>query len=333
MKADQLEEYLARCAKENRMDPFWLISGTDDFLAVEAGDAVRATARQLGYTDRQVLELTASGDWSRLTMAAADMGMFDDRKIVEVRIPTGKVGKNGAPTILQYLDHPIDGVITVFTMPTPEWQTQKEAWWTTLSRKATHIDCTAIERSQLPQWLKARLARHGMSASPETLEAFADMTEGNLFAAAQEVEKLSLLYPKATLTTEQLRTAVANSARFEFDTLFESMKLGQAERIVRIIDGLEAQSEALPFLLAMLTAEIRSLIKLRSGYDQGMSRIPGVFATPSSQRAARRLTVKKLCAALSVCADIDRLAKGLPVPKRDSDPWIELKSVVLFLAS
>lgn len=111
------------------------------------------------------------------------------------------------------------------------------------------------------------------------------------------------------------------------------MRLGQADRIVRIIDGLEAQAEALPFLLAMLTAEIRSLIKLRTGYDNGQSRVTGVFATPSLQKAARRLTVKKLCGALSVCADIDRLVKGLSVPKRDSDPWIELKSVVLFLAS
>ena len=101
------------------------------------------------------------------------------------------------------------------------------------------------------------------------------------------------------------------------------MRLGQADRIVRIIDGLEAQAEALPFLLAMLTAEIRSLIKLRTGYDNGQSRVTGVFATPSLQKAARRLTVKKLCGALSVCADIDRLVKGLSVPKRDSDPWIE----------
>ena len=332
MKADQLANYLARCAGNGFMDPFWLISGADEFLAVEAGDAVRAEARRLGYTDRQVLDLTATGDWSRLSMAAADIGMFDDRKIVDVRMANGKAGKNGGPAIVNYLARPTEGVVTIFTMPTPEWTVQKEAWWGELNRKATVVDCSPVERRHLPQWLKARLARHGLSASPDTLEAFADMTEGNLFAAAQEVEKLALLYPKGEITSEQLRQAVANSARFEFDTLFDSMKLGQADRIVRIIDGLEAQSEALPFLLAMLTGEIRSLIKLRTGYDNGQSRVQGVFATPATQQAARRLTVKKLSAALSVCAHIDRLVKGLPVPKRDSNPWIELKSVVLFLA-
>ena len=322
MKADQLQGYLARSAKDGRLDPFWLLTGSDAFLAVEAGDAIRAEARRQGYTDRQVLDMNASADWSRLTMAAADIGMFDDRKIVDVRLSTGNPGKNGAPAIVKYLDNPIDGVVTLITMPAPDWTVTKEAWWGALQRKATVVDCSPVERAQLPAWLKARLARHELVMSPETLDYFADMMEGNLFAAAQEIEKLSLLHPKGEITSEQLRQAVSSNARFDFDTLFESMRLGQADRIVRIIDGLEAQAEALPFLLAMLTAEIRSLIKLRTGYDNGQSRVTGVFATPSLQKAARRLTVKKLCGALSVCADIDRLVKGLPVPKRDSDPWI-----------
>lgn len=233
---------------------------------------------------------------------------------------------------MKYLERPIEGIVTLLTMPSPDWTVKKEAWWEALQRKATVVDCSPVERSQLPAWLKERLARHGLVMSHETLDYFADMMEGNLFAAAQEVEKLSLLYPKGEITSEQLRQAVSSNARFDFETLFESMRLGQADRIVRIIDGLEAQAEALPFLLAMLTAEIRSLIKLRTGFDNGQSHVKGVFATPSLKQAARRLTVKKLCGALAVCADIDRLVKGLPVPKRDSDPWIELKSVVLFLA-
>ena len=338
MKADQLQGYLARSAKDGRLDPFWLLTGSDAFLAVEAGDAIRAEARRQGYTDRQVLDINASAASMARSgppppWAPADIGMFDDRKIVDVRLSTGNPGKNGAPAIVKYLDNPIDGVVTLITMPAPDWTVTKEAWWGALQRKATVVDCSPVERVYDGPRPKKQPPRPELAMSPETLDYFADMMEGNLFAAAQEIEKLSLLHPKGEITSEQLRQAVSSNARFDFDTLFESMRLGQADRIVRIIDGLEAQAEALPFLLAMLTAEIRSLIKLRTGYDNGQSRVPGVFATPSLQKAARRLTVKKLCGALSVCADIDRLVKGLPVPKRDSDPWIELKSVVLFLAS
>ncbi len=332
MKAGDLEGYLARAEKSGTLDPFWLITGTDGFLRVEAADALRRCAFALGYRDRQVLDMSGNADWSRLTMAAADIGMFDDRKLVEVRLPGSKPGTAGSQAIPAFLERPTEGVITLFSIPTPDWAAMKAAWWTALSRKATVVDCSAVDRHALPGWLRARMARHEQTASPETLEFFADLIEGNLFAAAQEIEKLSLLYPKGELTREQIDSAVSNSSRFEFSTLFESMKLGEADRIVRIIDGLEAQSEALPYLLVMLTAEIRSILKLRTGYDNGMRSVQGVFATASTQRAARRLSVRKLTNALAVCADIDRLSKGLPVPKRDSDPWIELKSVVLFLA-
>ena len=147
MKADQLQGYLARSAKDGRLDPFWLLTGSDAFLAVEAGDAIRAEARRQGYTDRQVLDMNASADWSRLTMAAADIGMFDDRKIVDVRLSTGNPGKNGAPAIVKYLDNPIDGVVTLITMPAPDWTVTKEAWWGALQRKATVVDCSPVERA------------------------------------------------------------------------------------------------------------------------------------------------------------------------------------------
>ena len=144
MKADQLQGYLARSAKDGRLAPFWLLTGLVVFLAVEAGDAIRAEARRQGYTDRQVLDMNASADWSRLPMAAADIGMFDARKIVDVRLSTGNPGKNGAPAIVKYLDNPIDGVVTLITMPAPDWTVTKEAWWGALQRKATVVDCSPV---------------------------------------------------------------------------------------------------------------------------------------------------------------------------------------------
>ena len=332
MRASDLETYLNRARQSGVMDPFWLISGNDDFLAVETTDQIRQCARELGYLDRQVLDMNGRTDWSMLTMAAADIGIFDDKKILEVRIPNGKPGTQGAKVLAAYVEKPTEGVVTLFTMPAPDWAGQKAVWWKTLQQKSTVVDCDTIERAQLPAWLKARLARHRQTASAATLDFFADLTEGNLFAAAQEVEKLSLLYPEGELTEAMIKESVANSSRFDFDTLFESIHAGNAERAARIIDGLEAQSEALPFLLSMLTMDIRYLLKLRSGFDRGMNRVQGVFSTPSMTRAARRLSVKKLANALVVCSWIDRLAKGLPVENRDSDPWLELKSLVIFLA-
>ena len=217
-------------------------------------------------------------------------------------------------------------------MPTPDWSSAKAAWWTELKKQSTVVECNTPERRNLPAWLGARLARHGQSASPDTLEAFSDLVEGNLFAAHQEVEKLALLYPARELTKEEVESAVLNASHFETAALLSAICTGEPARAARIVDALEAQAEPLVPILTFLSMQIRTLIKLRSGYDRRITYVKGVFPTPELQRGAKRLSVKRLSAALDVCADIDRLIKGLPVRDRDSDPWVELKSVALFLA-
>lgn len=324
---------LAGALRAPDLAPFWLITGSEELLMLESGDLLRARARELGYADRQVLELSANSDWSQLPDAAASIGMFDDRKILEVRLPTGRPGQRGSREIPEFLKRPVEGVVVVFTVPRPDWQGQKAAWWQALAKACTTVECDPIERRALPQWLAARLAANGQSAPREVLEAFADLVEGNLLAAKQEIEKLALLFPQGELTLEQITASVGNCSRYTTEALVESFCTGAADRAARIVDGLEGQGEPLPLLLAILSGQIRSLIKLRAAYETtGNLFVRGVFATSAMKAAARRIPMRRLTAALSVCADIDRLSKGLPVPDRDTDPWIELKSVCLFLA-
>ncbi len=316
------------------LEPLWLITGSELLLQLESVDLLRKHARELGYTDRQTLEMNGSSDWTKLFDSAAEIGMFDERKFLEVRIPTGRPGQAGSKMIERFLKlPPLDGVIVVFQIPKPDWQGVKATWWKSLNAACTVVDCEDIPRQDLPRWLAERMARNSQRASREALEHFADLVEGNLLAAVQEVAKLALLFPEGELTDEQISSSVASSSRYSADSLMKSICLGEKERAARIIDGLEAQAEPFPLLLMILTTQIRNIIKLRQAYDNRQTYVPGVFATPELKKAARRLTTKRLSGALSVCADIDRLSKGLLVPSRDSDPWIELKSVALFLAS
>lgn len=322
----------AHLAKSSELAPFLLVTGSEELLMIESGDLIRRRARELGFTDRQVLEMAGNADWSQLPDAAASIGMFDERKLLEVRLPGGKPGVKGAKAIIEFLSSPVEGVVTVFTLPRPDWQGVKASWWKELAQKCTVVDCDPIERRDLPAWLAARLAQNGQSAPREALEAFADLVEGNLLAAKQEIGKLSLLHPPRALTLEEIQSAVGNCSRYSVESLVESVCLGNPERAARIVDGLEAQGEVFPLLLMVFTTQLRNLIKQRTGQDQGVSFVKGVFATPAIKAGARRLTVHKLAAALCVCADIDRITKGLSVTDRDSDPWVELKSVCLFLA-
>ena len=305
----------ADLANRRELAPFWLVTGSEDLLMLESADLLRRRARELGYTDRQVLELSASADWSQLPDAAASIGMFDDKKFLEVRLPSGRPGIKGNKALPEFVERPVDGVVTLFTMPRPDWQGQKAARWQARGTAA------------------GRMRANGQTAARDVLEAFADLVEGNLLAAKQEVGKLSLLFPQGELTLEQIEASVGNCSRYTTEALVESFCTASADRTARIVDGLEAQGEPLPFLLAILTNQIRSLIKLRASFEtSGNLYVKGVFATNAMKAAARRIPLKRLAAALDVCADIDRLSKGLSVRERDGDPWIELKSVCLFLA-
>ena len=313
----------ADLANRRELAPFWLVTGSEDLLMLESADLLRRRAR----------ELSASADWSQLPDAAASIGMFDDKKFLEVRLPSGRPGIKGNKALPEFVERPVDGVVTLFTMPRPDWQGQKAAWWQALVKAATVVECDPVERAQLPQWLAGRMRANGQTAARDVLEAFADLVEGNLLAAKQEVGKLSLLFPQGELTLEQIEASVGNCSRYTTEALVESFCTPSAGRTARIVDGLEAQGEPLPFLLAILTNQIRSLIKLRASFEtSGNLYVKGVFATNAMKAAARRIPLKRLAAALDVCADIDRLSKGLTVRERDGDPWIELKSVSLFLA-
>lgn len=330
ISAPLLEAWLSR---SNALAPFWLATGSEPLLMLESGDLIRHRAKALGYTDRQVLEMSGTSDWSQLMDAAASIGMFDDKKFLEVRLPGGKPGIKGAKAIQDFLAiPPAEGVITLFTLPRPDWQGVKAAWWLALSKTCTVVDCDPIPRPQLPDWIQGRMAKNGQTASREVLESFADLVEGNLLAARQEIDKLSLLFPKGEVTRENIETSVGNCSRYTIEGLVEAISLGAQDRVSRIIDGLEAQGEVFPLVLMVLTSQLRNLVKLRTAQESGQSFVKGVFATPALKAGARRLTLKKLSAALSVLADIDRISKGLAVDDRDSDPWIELKSVALFLA-
>ncbi len=324
---EALEPYLGRAAA---LDPFWLVTGAEELLMIESADRIRSRARELGYADREVIELKGNASWAPLISAADSVGLFSDRKFLEVRVPGGKPGARGEKTLLDYLGAPHEGVVTLFVFPEADWKTAKTDWWKALLKFSTVVACPAVSRKDLPGWLAARLrTRNRQSAAPEALEYFADLVDGNLLAAAWEVEKLELLFPEGEVTLEMIQKSVSGSARYDLPALIASVSTGDAVRAARVVDALEAQGEGLPPIIAMLSLQLRSAARLQAS---GRGFVPGVFTTPELTSATKRWTPKRIEAALTTLAGIDRIAKGLPVAGRNDNPWAELKSVVLFLA-
>lgn len=306
--------------------PLYAVHGAETLLALEAGDAIRAAARQSGCAEREVFHAEPGADWSKLGASAANLSLFSTRRILEIRIPTGKPGAEGGKALEALCARLPDDTVVLVMLPELEWQQLKTAWFNALEGAGTVVEARAISREELPQWLAERLAAQRQRASVETLEWMADRVEGNLLAAKQEVEKLALLLPEGEITLEAIRDAVTDVSRFERDALVDAIHAGEPGRIARAVDSLEAEGEPLPLLLWALAEELRLMMALNGGER------PRRFLDPDrlqrAQRTARLHDAASFDRQLLRAHRIDRMIKGVET----GDAWEEILELCLALA-
>lgn len=334
LRHDALDTHLSKS-----LAPLYVITSDEHLLALEAADKIRKTARAQGLSEREVLVAERYFKWGELLAANQSQSLFGDRKLIELRIPSGKPGKDGGQALQEYVGSLNPDNITLITLPKLDWQTAKSAWVAALQQAGVYIDIPLVERAQLPTWIGMRLAVQKQSADKQSVEFIADRVEGNLLAAHQEIQKLGLLYPEGKLSFEQVQDAVLNVARYDVFKLNEAMLTGDPARLVRMIEGLKGEGEALPLVLWAMAEEIRTLLKLRAGVAQGKPlgalmkeyRIWGPRER-LMEPALRRLKLSQLEAALQEAAQIDKMVKGLRAKAFAGDTWDALLQLGLKIA-
>jgi DNA polymerase-3 subunit delta len=309
--------------------PLYAVHGPETLLALEAADRIREAVRKAGAEERQIHFVEPGFDWSHLASAGSNLSLFASKRLIEIRIPTGKPGAEGGRALEAWcgnLGASGDTDVTLVMLPELEWQAFKSNWFSALERAGVVVEARSVERDELPDWLAQRFAKQKQHASVETLEWLADRVEGNLLAARQEVEKLALLLPEGEITLDMLREAVTDVSRFERDTLIESIHAGDAGRIARVLDSLEAEGEPLPLLLWTVTDEIRLLMGLAAGVR------PRRFLPPermdAASKTARRHDAASFDRLLLRAHRIDRMIKGVET----GDPWDSLLELALGIA-
>jgi DNA polymerase III subunit delta len=321
LRAEQLEAQLKR-----ELASIYVVHGDEPLIALEAADAVRAAARRQGFGEREVFEPGRSFDWSEFEHSTASLSLFGGKKIVELRLATGKPGAQGGEAIARYSERPSREILLLVTLPRLDRMSQSTAWFGALSRVGWVVAVWPIERLRLPAWISERLARQRQRAPREALEFLADRVEGNLLAAHQEVQKLGLLAPEGELSVDVIREVVANVARYDAYTACEAMLAGDAARYVRVIDGLKSEGEAPTLVLWALSEELYALARIQAGAAAGRSvdelmrenRVWGPRQRPM-KAAATRVAPGAVQRALAHAAGIDRAIKGVG----PGEPWDE----------
>lgn len=339
LRADSLEAQLGKS-----LLPLYTVYGDEALLVQEAVDRIRAAARAAGYAEREVLTCERGFDWGALSAAGQSMSLFGERKVLEMRIPTGKPGKDGAEALCRHAALRSDDLLTIVTLPRLDAATQKSAWFGALEQHGAAVRIDAVERNRLPDWIGQRLALQGQrvesgESGRRALQFMADRVEGNLLAAHQEILKLGLLYPAGVLTFEQIQDVVLNVARYDVFKLNEALLVGDVPRLVRMLDGLRGEGEAAPLVLWALTEEIRTLAKVRRGLAGGkplaaLLREHRVWGPRERlmEGALKRVSEAELEAALMLAAQLDRQVKGLRVAGLSGDPWDGLLQLAMTIS-
>ncbi len=334
LRFDAVDTHLTK-----KLASLYVITSDEHLLALEVADKIRRVAKTQGYVEREILTVERSFKWGALLAANQSQSLFGDKKLIDLRIPTGKPGKDGAAALQAYIAHLSPDNLTLITLPKLDWASQKAAWVSSLQQAAVYIDIPLVERAQLPGWISLRLSAQGQSADRQSLDFIADRVEGNLLAAHQEIQKLGLLQPAGKLSFDVIHDAVLNVARYDVFKLNEAMLTGDVARLVRMLEGLKGEGEALPLVLWAVAEEIRTLLKLKSGMIQG--RPLGVMLKEYRiwgpreklmEPALRRVSLASLQSALQEAAQVDKMVKGLRAKVFAGDAWDALLQLGLRVA-
>jgi DNA polymerase-3 subunit delta len=289
-----------------------------------------------GYTERSSYTVAgAHFDWSAVLAAGGSLSLFADRQIIEIRIPSGKPGKDGGAALQQIAEaaRGNDSTLTLVMLPRLDKATRTGAWFSALDAQGMSIQIDPIERAQLPAWIAQRLAAQGQRVAPgeegqRTLQFFADRVEGNLLAAHQEIQKLGLLHPQGELSQAQVEQAVLNVARYDVFKLSDAVLSAQHLRVARMLGGLQAEGEAEVLVHWTLAEDIRALKRVHDALQAGRplpmalreNRIWGAKER-HFERIAPRLGEAAASRLLHSAHVVDGIVKGLKHPDWPQDSW------------
>ena len=333
LSADRLTAQLAG----EPLRPAYLIAGSEPLLVLEAADAVRAAARAQGIGEREVHDMEGRDpDWDALDAALHAPSLFASRRLVEIRLPTGKPGAQGAKLIAGYCADPAPDVVLLVIAG--EWSKAHAGKWSEAIARVGHVAVAwPIKPHELQGWLSQRMRSRGIKAGADAVARLAQRVEGNLLAAAQEIDKLALLQAgEGVLDAHRLEALVADSARYDVFRMVDAALNRQPAQVARVVAGLRAEGEAIPALMGMLVKELSTMAALAQARNFAAEcKAQRIWESKQAvyKRALSRHPPPRWQQFLVEAGRVDRVSKGRVRPGEESaDAWLLLERLLLAIA-
>lgn len=330
LRPDQLAKAL-----DKELAPVYFISGDEPLQQGEAADAVRNAAISAGYDNREVFTVESAFNWNELLQAADSLSIFSERKILDLRLPSGKPGTEGSKVLMEYCQRlPVDTILLI-TSGKLASASQKTRWFQMLNKVGVILQVWPLDGNDLIRWLDRRMQSRGLQADQNGLQLLASRMEGNLLAAAQEVEKLYVLFGSGKISSQQIHDVVVDSSRYDVFKLVDCILSGQTIRLIRIFQGLRMEGIVAPVVLWALTREIRLLANIKCQIKQGINKQAAFDKYRVWEKrknllnsALQRLSDQDIDKIILLCAQVDRQTKG----EESGDPWETLLRTSLFFS-
>lgn len=321
-------------ALASSLAPVYLIAGSEPLLVQECRDQVIQAAQARGFTERSVHEASGRFDWNQLSEESAAPSLFSSQKILDVRLPTGKPGKEGAKTLSEMASEADPDVLLLVSCGDWSGAMRKLKWTGTLAAAGVLVEIWPVKPNELPGWIRNRMAAAGLDPEPEAVSLLAELVEGNLLAAQQEIQKLLLVGGDPHVTVDVVTRSVANSARFDSFRLVECVLAGQLDECLRVASGLQRTGIAIQLVYAALYRELTLADTVRAAVAAGEAEAT-VFRKlrvwPARQgpmrQAVRRLSAPQFNQAFRTLSLVDRQSKG----RAAGDAWQTLDRLLWFL--
>lgn len=334
-------EQLVAQLRTGGVRPACLIAGPETLRVLEAADAVRAAARREGYGEREVFDAEGQRepDWAAMSASFRAPSLFAGRRLIELRLPSGKPGKEGAQVITEFCDDPPPDVALLVTAG--EWSRQHGGKWSEAIARVGHVAIAwQVKPHEMTGWVEQRLRGKGLKADAPAVQVLVDRVEGNLLAAAQEIDKLALLAEGEVLDAARMESLVADAARFDVFRVIDAAMNGQPAQVSRMLANLRAEGEAVPALLGMVTMELQrgaalARVAERGGNMTAEFKAQRVWDSKQAmyKRALARHGAARWEAFVAEAGRVDRIAKGRPrIGQEPADAWLALERLLLALA-
>lgn len=325
LNVQQLKDHLDRT-----LAPVYLVSGDEPLQVEESLTQIRAKAREQGYIERQVLYVERSFDWSQVTEQSSNMSLFGDKKILELRLPTGKPGAPGGKALQQYCENLPDDVLLIIQSGKIEKATLRSKWVQAISQAGVFMRIWPLTGTELVRWVQGRLKSEELADDRQSAEYIASRVEGNMLAAAQEIEKMALL-ALGDKPSDSSQAWVSSQTKYNVFDLVDTILSGHRNKVIKILGQLQRESFA-PNLVLWGLAELVRAVIYTSTQKRGQSKgVQNAFYYNKRNQLgvhANKFNREQLYTLLMKCGQVDQMIKG----RATGDVWQSFTDVALKLA-